>query len=88
MTNWESVWGNTEKNWKPIDFHDKHILKGLLVASWISMLAFFCFALFTVITKSDVAALLMIAFLFVWLWSGITYIRIKRAKRKYVTVIQ
>jgi hypothetical protein len=88
MTNWENVWEGVDKNWKPLDFHDKHILNGLAVASWISMLAFLFFALFTAVTRSDEAALLMIAFLFAWLWSGITYIRIRRAKRKFIRLIE
>jgi len=88
MINWQSAWGNADKNWKPVDFHNKHILDGLVVASWISMLAFFCFALFAVVSRSDAAALVMIACLFAWLASGITYIQIKRSKRKLIRIIE
>jgi hypothetical protein len=88
MTSYDSVWGNADDKWTPIDFHDCHILNILLVCSWVALVAFSFFAIFTLITSSDVAALLLLASGAVWMTCGIAYIRIRRSRRKLLKVIQ
>jgi hypothetical protein len=84
---YESVWG-TERNWKPVDLEKTHVCMAALVGSWIAMVASFVFIVFTILTRSEVASILMIAAMLAWMGCGITYIRIRRNIRKNVQVIE
>ena len=87
MTNYDSIWGNADNNWIRIDFRECYILNVLLVICWVAVVGFAIFALFTLATGSDVSALFMIACGFIWVGCGISYIRIRRVRRKIIKVI-
>lgn len=87
MTNYGSIWEKADNNWTPIDFKDCHILNILLVSSWVALISFSLFAVFTLLTGSDVAALFMLAAAFCWLACSIAYIRIRRARRNRFKVM-
>ena len=86
MTDYHHFWGNAQKAWKTIDFKDSRIVNVLLVWAWIGMISFIVFGAFSALTKSNTAAILMILSMFVWLGCGISVVRIKRSRRKYLTV--
>jgi hypothetical protein len=85
MTDYEHIWGNASKQWCNINFKEKQISSALLALAWIGMISFFIFAAFTILTKSDVAAILMIASILVWLAGGIAIVRMRRTQKKLVT---
>jgi hypothetical protein len=85
---YDSVWGNTEKNWRPVDFRKSQICIAMLVVSWMGMVSSFVFVVLAVVSRSDLASILMIASMLVWLTGGIAYIRVRRNMRKYIKVIQ
>jgi hypothetical protein len=87
MTDYQHIWGRAQKNWRVIDFKDKYVMNILLVWTWVSMIGFFVFAVFSIISRSNTASILMIASLLIWIGCGISIIRIKRAKRKYIMVL-
>lgn len=87
MNNYGSVWGKADNNWTRIDFHDCHILNVILVCSWMCLISFSFFAVFTLLTGSEVAALFMLASALVWLGCGLAYIRIRRSRRNLFKVI-
>lgn len=60
----------------------------LMVVAWISMVTSIFFGVYTIISKSDVSGVLMVFCLVVWVASGLSYIRIRRSKRRIITVIQ
>jgi hypothetical protein len=78
MTDYQNVWGSVHKEWSKIGYHDSHLLTTLTVGAWAGMLSFFVFAAFSVLTRSDVAAVAMLLSLAVWLACGISVIRIRR----------
>jgi hypothetical protein len=88
MTNWEAAWASETKNWQTVKLPHSHSLYVLSAVAWVSVAAFVFFAAFTVLANSDVASLFMIASLFVWLASGVAYIKIKRARKNAIKVIQ
>ena len=46
MTNFENVWGNTNKDWCKIDVKEKQTLAGFTALAWVGMIPFFvCCAL-------------------------------------------
>jgi hypothetical protein len=57
-----------------------------LVGSWIFMISFFVFAAFSVFATSDIFPALMILSIFLWIGSGIAYIRFRRLKKKSLSV--
>lgn len=79
---YDSVWGKAERNWKPIDFRRSRLCTALLVFSWIGMVASFVFGVFAMIPRSsDLASILLVAFMLVWIACGIAYIRIRKTMR-------
>lgn len=86
MTNYQNVWGPVQKKWSRIDYRDSHILTVLTVCAWIAMISFFVFAGFSALTRSNAAAIAMLISLGVWLACGISVIRIRRGRRKFLTI--
>jgi hypothetical protein len=85
MTNYENVWGNTNKDWCPVDAKEKPLLSGFIALAWVGMVAFLICCALAVETKKEIWSAAALIFLFVWLAGGITAIRIIRAKRRSVT---
>ena len=83
-TDYEHIWGASRKEWCSVDFKEKQVSSALLVLTWMGMLSFFVFAIFSMVTRSDWAAVLMIASLLIWVGCGIAIIRIRRTHRKMV----
>ena len=84
MQNYQDIWGGSN-TWRTVSLQDKYLSSVLIVLAWMGMICFFVFGLFALLTKSDLAAILMIAALLTWVTSGIAVIRLKRTKRKVVT---
>jgi hypothetical protein len=86
MTDYHDVWGGTAKSWCKIDPRDNSILAILTVVAWMGMIAFFVFGGFSLLTNSDVGLMLMLFSLAVWLACGISAIRIRRRRRKFLKI--
>ena len=84
MTDYGQIWGKAPKQWCNIDFKERQISSALLVIAWMGMISFFIFGAFTLLTKTDSAAICMIASVLVWLGSGIAVIRIRRTQKGLV----
>lgn len=85
---YQSVWGAADKDWRPVDFQKTQICTVTLVSGWISMVASFVFVVFTIVTRSELASVLMIASMLAWIGSGVAYIRIRRNMRRNIKVIE
>jgi hypothetical protein len=84
MTNYENVWGNTNKDWCPIDVKEKQLLSGSTTLAWIGMVAFLVFCILAIVTKEEIWSAAALIALFVWLAGGITAIRIIRSRKRSV----
>lgn len=84
MTNYDSYWGGTQKNWSRVSFQEKHFLNALVVFTWVGMVGVFVTLAFLFVTKANLWAGWMIFFMVLWLACGIAAIRIRRSKRKLV----
>lgn len=82
MTDYGQIWGKAPKDWCNINFREKQISSALLVAAWMGMIAFVIFGIFSMVTRSDWAAILMIASILTWVGSGIAIVRVRRTQRK------
>ena len=84
MANYDDVWGESHKSssWVTISIPDKHISNACGVIAWMGMISFFTFGIFTLVARSDPAALLMLFSLLVWIAAGIVVIRVRRKGRK------
>jgi hypothetical protein len=85
MRNYDHVWGGAYQGWNTIKFQDQHLSTAFTILAWAGMICFFVFGIFSLVTRSDEAALLMLAALIVWVTSGIIVIRVRRRGRKLVT---
>jgi hypothetical protein len=86
MTDYHDVWGRSAKSWCKIDPRDSSILVILTVAAWIGMIGFFVFGALSALTSSDVIVALMLVSIAIWLGSGISAIRIRRGRRKFLKI--
>ena len=86
MTDYHHVWAHTEKCWNQIDYRQSQLLTVLTVGAWIGMVAFFVFVSFSLLTQNDNATIAMLLSLAVWLFSGISAIRIRRGRRKFLRI--
>ena len=82
LDNYARIWGDAEKNWKPVTLGDGYLPTVMLVGSWIFMISFVVFAAFSVLSDSDIFPALMILSIFLWIGSGIAYIRFRRQKKR------
>jgi hypothetical protein len=88
MTNYQNVWGSAQKKWSRIDYRDSHLLTALTVWAWVGMISFFVCASFSVLAGSNAAAVAMLVSLGLWLGCGISVIRIRRGRRKFLKIPQ
>jgi hypothetical protein len=86
QTNYQNVWGPVQKRWSPIDYRQSHILTVMTVWAWIGMITFFVAAGLSLLTRSDAATITMLISLGVWLACGISVIRIRRGRRKFLKI--
>lgn len=86
MTDYQHVWGSVQKEWSRIDYRDSQLLTVLIVFAWVSMLGFFVFAAFSMLTRSDLAIIAMMTTLGGWLACGISIIRIRRGRQKFLKI--
>lgn len=86
MTNFENVWGGTGKGWSFIDYRRTQLLTALQVIAWLGMILFFVFGAFTWFTQTSGATIAMVGSLGVWLAAGISAIRIRRGRRRFLTI--
>jgi len=86
MRNYDHVWGGAYHSWNTIKFQDRHLSTAFTILAWAGMICFFVFGIFTLVTRSDEAGLLVLAALIVWVTSGIIVIRVRRRGRKLVTI--
>ena len=86
MTDYQHVWGPVQKKWSRIDYRDSHILTMLTVFAWMGMISFFVFAAFSLFATSDAAVIGMLLSLGAWLACGISVIRIRRRRRKFLKI--
>jgi len=84
MTNYENVWGNTNKDWCPIDVKEKQLLSGCTTLAWIGMVIFLICCAFAILTGEEIWSATALIALFVWLGAGITAIRIIRSRKRSV----
>ena len=88
MTNYENVWSSAQKDWCSIDYRGTYILKILTVFAWVGMVGAFISLLFVFVDKSDLSAAFLFGFMSLWLACGIAVIRIRRTKRRVVTIVE
>jgi hypothetical protein len=86
MTDYQHVWGQAEKKWSPIDFRGSQILTILTVCAWAGMVLFFVCGAFSLLTRTDGATIAMLFALALWLCAGISAIRIRRGRRRFLRV--
>ena len=87
-TNYQNVWGSVQEKWSRIDYRDSHVLTALTVGAWISMVLFFVFVSFSVLTRWSPAPVATLLSLAAWLGCGISVIRIRRGRRKFLKIQQ
>jgi hypothetical protein len=85
MTDYHSVWGPSQNRWCDID-RGNEILTVLTVCAWVGMALFFVLSAFVLLTQSDAAVILMLLSLAFWITCGASAIRIRRGRRKFLTV--
>jgi hypothetical protein len=86
MTNYENAWGNTPKDWCPIDVKERQFLSGFIALAWVGMVAFLISCALAIETKEEIWSAAALIALFVWLAGGITAIRIIRSRRKSIII--
>ena len=84
MTNYENIWGNTPKDWCPIDVKEKQLLSAFTALAWVGMIVFLICCALTIETKEEIWSAAALISLFVWLAFGIAAIRIVRSRRRSV----
>jgi len=87
MTNYHDIWGPAQRRWSRVDIRGDNTLTILTVCAWIGMILFFVFLAFLLLTKSDAATITMWLTLAVWLACGISAIRIRRKRRRFLRVM-
>ncbi len=86
MTDYQHVWGPVQKKWCQIDYRSKQIEIILSVCAWMGMALFFVFLAFSLLGRSNAAATGMLLSLAFWLICGISAIRIRRGRRKFLRI--
>jgi hypothetical protein len=87
MTDYQHVWGSTQKGWSFHNYRKTQLLTTLTVFAWLGMVAFFVVGLYALFTGSDGATIAVGVSLFVWLAPAIAAIRIRRGRRRFLRIL-
>jgi hypothetical protein len=86
MTDYQHVWGPVRSRWSLIDYRASQLLNLLTVWAWIGMISFFISVAIVLVARSNAANIAMLISLALWIGCGISVIRIRRARRKFLTI--